>query len=217
MTTIISFDLDGTIITSDYADHVWLEGLPKLYAKEKNISYKKAKNLLTTAYDTMGDHSPEWYDLSYWFTRYHLTTHWTQLLQQYTNYITPHQDALTTIQQLTPHYPLIITSNAKREFIEIELQHTNLKKYFIKTFSSLSDFNQVKKNSQVYQQICDNLHIQPHDLIHVGDHYEHDYISPKKIGVQSYYLDRTQTHQKNSNHLSNLHELLDKLSLSTKG
>ena len=64
MNPIISFDLDGTIMTSAYADRVWLEGLPHIYAKEKHISYTNAKKLLTTAYDTIGDHTPEWYDLS---------------------------------------------------------------------------------------------------------------------------------------------------------
>jgi putative hydrolase of the HAD superfamily len=211
MTTIISFDLDGTITTSDYADHVWLEGLPRIYAKEKNTSYRKAKQILINAYDAIGDHKSEWYDLSYWFIRYRLKTPWQNLLKQYTHYIQPYQDALYAVKKLAPRFPLIITSNAIREFIEIELQSTVLTDYFYSIYSSLSDFKQVKKHPNVYQQICDVLQIETHDLIHVGDRYDYDYISPKKIGVQAYHLDRNQTNQRTSFTVFSLYEFLDKI------
>jgi putative hydrolase of the HAD superfamily len=211
MTTIISFDLDGTIMTSDYADHVWLEGLPKIYAIEKKTTYEKAHQLLTHEYDTIGDHTPEWYDLSYWFTRYHLKTPYQQLLQQYIPYIHPYPDALDTIKHLATYYPLIITSNAKQEFIDIQLHYTNLTDYFTETYSSLTNFNQVKKHPAVYQQICDILQIPPSNLIHIGDHYEYDYLSPQKIGIQAYHLDRSKTHQKTKNTVYTLYEFQEKI------
>jgi putative hydrolase of the HAD superfamily len=214
MTTIISFDLDGTIMTSEYADRVWLEGLPTIYANEKHTTLAKAKKILTTAYDTIGDHTPEWYDLSYWFTRYKLKTPWKELLYQYTDYLKPYQDAIDTLKILSNHYPLIITSNAKREFIEIELQHTKLTDYFTQIYSSLTDFNQVKKHPQIYQQICTLLKIQPHQLIHIGDHYEYDYKSPQKIGIQAYYLDRNNTHKKETDHVANLYEFQQRILIS---
>ncbi len=215
MTTIISFDLDGTIMTSSYADHVWLEGLPKIYATEKNTTFQKAHQHLTHEYHTIGDHTPEWYDISYWFTRYNLKTPYQQLLQQYTQYIQPYQDAINTIKSLSKYYPLIITSNAKREFIEIQLQHTNLIQYFTETYSSLSDFNQVKKHPTVYKQICDILQIPPHNLIHIGDHYEYDFVSPQKIGIHAFHLDRSKTHQQTKNTVSTLYEFQEKIQLLT--
>jgi 2-haloalkanoic acid dehalogenase type II len=211
MTPIISFDLDGTIMTSDYADHVWLEGLPQIYAKEKQTTYTQAKKILTTAYNTMGDDTPEWYDLNYWIHRYHLSTPSTQILQQYTTHIQAYQDAIETIHHLTPHYTLIIISNAKHEFIDIELKHTNLTTYFTHRFSSLSDFNQVKKHPQVYQNICTILNISPQQLIHVGDHLDYDYNSPRKIGVHAYYINRSHSSKNHPDYLSNLNELLEKI------
>ncbi|MBU0498073.1 MAG: HAD family hydrolase [Candidatus Thermoplasmatota archaeon] len=191
MYPILSFDLDGTLVTSSYADQVWLEGLPKIYAQEKNVTLNHAKKILTTAYKEIGDHSIEWYDPTYWFKRYHLTIPWINLLTTYTDYITPYTETLPIIQQLATQFPLIIISNAKREFIEIQLKHTKLQSYFIHTFSSVSDFNHVKKEPHVYQTICNQLNIEPHQLIHIGDHKTYDYNVPRTLGIDAYYLNRT--------------------------
>jgi len=34
---IISFDLDGTLVTMDFVDAVWLEKIPQLYARKNDI------------------------------------------------------------------------------------------------------------------------------------------------------------------------------------
>ena len=209
MHPILSFDLDGTIVTSSYADHVWLEGLPKLYATEKNTTLKQAKKTLFTAYDEISDARIEWYDISYWFQRYNLHSSWIDLLQKYTPYITPYEEAIPLIKHLAQHYPLIITSNAKREFIEIQLKHTNLHPYFTALYSSISDFNKVKKEPAVYQGICTQHHIHPQQLIHIGDHEQYDYHAPKKIGVHAYYLNRKKTTSSHSEEVTSLTQFVE--------
>ena len=59
MTAIISFDLDGTLMKSTYADVVWLEGLPSIYAREKRVPFEQAKTYLQQEYDTIGDNRVE--------------------------------------------------------------------------------------------------------------------------------------------------------------
>ena len=54
MIKIISFDMDGTLVKPTYADKVWLEGLPKLYAKEKKIPIKQAKEYIYQKYEKIG-------------------------------------------------------------------------------------------------------------------------------------------------------------------
>ena len=81
MIKVISFDLDGTLMKSTYADLVWLEGLPKIFAKEKKIDFLIAKNYLQQEYDKVGDNKEEWYDLEYWFKRFNLTSDWKHLLK----------------------------------------------------------------------------------------------------------------------------------------
>jgi putative hydrolase of the HAD superfamily len=84
-----------------------------------------------------------------------------------------------------------LTSNAGREFIEIEMEATGLDKYFDRIFSATSDFHVVKKTAEFYQQICDILNVDPQEIVHVGDHYEFDYLVPRRLGIQALYLDRS--------------------------
>jgi len=41
--------------------------------------------------------------------------------------------------------------------------------------------------------ICKKLSIQPQEIVHVGDHKEFDYLSPQKLGINAFYLDRNKT------------------------
>lgn len=193
MINIVSFDLDGTLITNKFADLVWLEGLPELYAKEYSIDIKKAKKYLKKEYDKIGDNRIEWYDLSYWFKRLKLKSNWKDLLYKYKDAIRIYPDVSNVLQKLYEKFDLIITSNAKREFIDIELKETKLKKYFNHIFSSTSDFHEVKKISDFYLMICNTLEIIPNELIHIGDHKKFDYLIPKKVGIISFHLDRTRS------------------------
>jgi len=193
MIKIISFDLDGTLVKSTYADKVWLEGLPKIYAKEKKIPIKQAKQYIFQQYEKIGKNRKEWYDIDWWFKQFKLKESWQNLLEKYRYTIQLYPETLETLEKLSKEFELIIISNAKREFIEIQLDETKLKPYFTHIFSSISDFNEVKKLPDVYNQILTLLEIQPHELIHIGDSKEFDYESPKKIGIKSFYLNRGKT------------------------
>ncbi len=46
----------------------------------------------------------------------------------------------------------------------------------------------------------------PSDAIHIGDHYEFDYIVPKSVGIKAYYLDRDGKKPKDSFTVKNLKE-----------
>jgi len=216
MTTVImiktiSFDLDDTLIKRTFADSVWLEGLPKIYAEEKNIDFEEAKQHLLKEYDEITDKRIEWYDISYWFTRFNLKHSWKKLLKNYKHVIEPYPETEDVLKRLHEKYDLIIISNAKKEFIDIELEESGLKKYFTHVFSSTSDFHKVKKIAEFYLMICDKLKIKPNEMIHIGDHEEFDYNTPKKIGITSFYLNRNKTN-KGKFTVSNLKEFEERIS-----
>jgi len=190
MIKIISFDLDGTLVKSTYADKVWLEGLPTLYSKEKNIPLKQAKERIYKLYKEVGENKKEWYDIDWWFKKFDLKGSWQNLLKNYRDKIQLFPETIEILEELTNNFKLIILSNAKIEFIEIQLKETKLIPFFEYVFSSLSDFNTVKKTPVVYKKILSKLKIKPEELVHVGDNKEFDYKSPKKIGIKSIYLNR---------------------------
>jgi putative hydrolase of the HAD superfamily len=193
MIKVISFDLDSTLIKRTFADAVWLEGLPKIYAEEKKIDIEEAKQFLLSEYDRIGDNRIEWYDIGHWFDRFNLKSSWRELLDRYKDVVEAYPETTDVLKRLYKNFDLIIISNAKREFIEIELEEANLKKYFTRVFSSTSDFHKIKKIAEFYLMICDKLKIKPSEMVHVGDHKEFDYQVPKKVGIQSFYLDRDGT------------------------
>jgi len=193
MIKIISFDLDGTLMKSTFADLVWLEGLPKIYASEKGLDLEESKRYIKKEYDKIGDNRVEWYDISYWFNRFNLKSNWRELLDKSRYAVEKYPEVSDVLKKLYKKYDLIVTSNARREFIEIELEETKLKKYFTHVFSSTTDFNRVKKLAEFYLMICDKLNIKPDEIIHIGDHEEFDYQIPRKIGITSFYLNRAET------------------------
>ena len=187
---VISFDLDGTIVQSEYGNKVWLEGLPKAYAQEKNIPYDTAKSFLLASYDRIGSGKREWYDLLYWINLLDISITPTELLKKYVDSIILYPDAEVVIKSLSDDYDLVISSGAMKEFIEIELSYTNLINYFKHTFSSITDTNTVKKDSSFYNMIAKSLNVSPNKITHVGDNELYDYISPKKAGFSAFYLCR---------------------------
>ena len=190
MIKVISFDFDGTITKTTFADLFWLEGLPKLYSEKYNVDLEEAKNFLFREYDKIGKERLEWYDPDYWFNRFNINYSWKKLMEDYSYAIEIYPDVIPTLERLKNSYDLIIISNARREFIEIQMEKLDIKRYFKRVFSTVSDFNMVKKEGEVYRKVCEQVGIDKSELIHVGDDYKFDFLAPRSIGIKAIYLDR---------------------------
>ncbi len=191
MVRLVSFDMDGTLISPEFTDWVWGYGIPKLYAEKQGLSLEEAKAHVEQEYRKVGDGAIEWYDIKYWLRFFRLDPDWRTLMEQYADKIVVFPDSRPVLERLKSQYPLVLISNAGREFIEVELNATGLEIYFDRIFSATSDFREVKKTPDVYRRICEILEISPHEMVHVGDHYEFDYLVPKSLGICSFYLNRS--------------------------
>jgi len=187
---LISFDLDSTLVDPTYTTFVWEIGIPRLYAEKHSIDLAEATSIVKAEYEKIGDSSLDWYDISYWFHVFKLPGRWQDLLEEHTEKIRPFPEVKEVMENLVQDYDLIIISNAAREFVEIEIQEANIERYFTRVFSTTSDFKEVKKAAQLYGQIFDIMGVKPFEAIHVGDHYDFDYLVPKGLGIEAYYLDR---------------------------
>jgi putative hydrolase of the HAD superfamily len=57
--------------------------------------------------------------------------------------------------------------------------------------SATTDFGEVQKTEAFYTKVCQALNVGARDVVHVGDHWEFDYVAPTRAGLRAYYLDRT--------------------------
>ena len=203
---LISFDLDNTLIDSTYTTFVWEIGIPQLYAKKHNITISEATHIVIGEYEKIGDSSLEWYDITYWFKYFELPGRWENLLETHRDKIRPFPEVKEVIKDLAQYYDLIIISNAAREFVEVEIKEAEIENSFARIFSATSDFRQVKKTPQFYMQICEIMETEPSSTIHIGDHYEFDYLTPKGLGIKAYYLDRDGKRSKDNFTVKNLKE-----------
>jgi putative hydrolase of the HAD superfamily len=191
MPKYISFDMDGTLVDPEFTDWVWGQGIPTLYSGKVGLPFEAAKDLVVKEYEKVGEGAVEWYDIKYWFRFFQLGQSWRELMKQFVDKIKVYPDVNHILDRLKERFPLVLTSNAGREFIEIEMEATGLAKYFNRIFSATSDFHVVKKTAEFYQQVCDILGVDPQEIVHVGDHYDFDYLVPRGLGIQAFYLDRS--------------------------
>jgi putative hydrolase of the HAD superfamily len=212
MPKIISFDMDGTLVDPEFTDWVWLHGIPTLYAEKAKLPLEEAKHFVVEEYLKVGEGAIEWYDIKYWFQFFQLEQSWKDLMHQYVDKISIYPDVHYILDRLKEKFPIILTSNAGREFIEVEMEATGLGRYFDHIFSATSDFGEVKKTVGFYQRICQILRASPQEIVHVGDHHEFDYLVPRTLGIHAFYLDRSG--EKNGEFvLRDLRELEERLAI----
>lgn len=79
-----------------------------------------------------------------------------------------------------------IFSTSSREVCEKILKHIGLYDFFKGRFYSVEDFDTLKKNesSDVYQQLCDTIGLDPKDCIFVDDSYS-NLEFPKQLGMMT--------------------------------
>jgi FMN phosphatase YigB (HAD superfamily) len=187
---LISFDLDCTLIEPTFTTFVWEIGIPRLYAEKNNVSLSQATSIVKGEYDRVGEGAMEWYDIAYWFRFFELAERWQDLMEEHRDKVRPFPEVKEVMEELGKSHDLIIVSNAAREFIEMEVKEAGIEAYFARIFSVTSDFGQVKKTTECYVEVLKAMGATPTNTVHVGDHYEFDYLIPKKTGIESYFLDR---------------------------
>ena len=187
-TKIVSFDVDGTLVDAEFNDLVWLEEIPLLYAEKEGISFKEAYRFILGEYEKIGEKDLRWYDMNYWLRTFGIDRSYNEILQKYEEKIEIYPDARAILEALKESFPMIVITVMPREFLEIKLKRLN--SYFSETFSTISDFKDVK-TSHVYSEICLRLNIEVDELLHVGDSWQMDYLEPVKAGVKAFYIDRT--------------------------
>jgi len=186
---VVSLDVGGTLIDFYYADYVWNEAIPRLYAEKRGISFEAAKDYVLREYDRVGSNDIRWYIPGYWFKHFNLDENPTEVFRSHTDKVRFYPEVPLVLRNLSQEYDLIIVSGTSKDIIEIVIE--KVRHYFKHIFSSVSDCREVRKTPQFYEMICKFLGVTTQAMVHVGDEWYSDFIAPRRIGIKSFYLDRT--------------------------
>ena len=187
MVKVVSFDVDSTLIDASYANYVWTVAIPQLYAKKRGISFEEASDYVLREYGLIGSNDIRWYLPDYWFNLFNLDENPLEVFRFHLDKVKFYPEVPTILETLSQKYELIIASGGLRKVLELVIEQ--FKHYFTHTFSSLD--HRTRKSLQFYKKICKALGREPEALVHIGDDWYYDFIVPRRIGITSFYLDRT--------------------------
>jgi HAD superfamily hydrolase (TIGR01549 family) len=183
---IVSFDVEGTLVTSDFSYAVWFEAIPGRYAEKNDISLELARKAVEEEYRKVGDQRLEWYDIRYWFDKLGLGSP-IPVMKKCQGRVRYYPDVKDVLSYLSDKYILAVASGSSRDFLEYLLK--DIRHYFSCIYSSISDYQQLK-TSRFYEQICQAMQVNPQKVVHIGDNWQFDFVTPAEIGIKAFHLDR---------------------------
>jgi len=202
---LISFDAEGTVVTPDFSQVIWHEVIPALYARKKGFDLAQAKRHVAEEYGKVGDQRLEWYDIEYWF-RYLGLGSSEPVIQGCLDKIGYYPEVTEVLSSLASEYRLIVASGTPLELLHCLLR--DIKPYFVRIFSSVSHYKQLK-SPDFYLKICEEMDVNPGQVIHVGDNWQFDFLHARQVGINALYLDRSgRNHQESLSDLTQLRSFL---------
>jgi FMN phosphatase YigB (HAD superfamily) len=202
---LISFDAEGTVVTPDFSQAIWHEAIPALYAQKQGLDFDQAKRRIAEEYGKIGDQRLEWYDIEYWFSYLGLGPS-EPVIQNCLCKISYYPEIIEVLSSLASEYELIVASGTPLELLHLLLR--DVKTYFIRVFSSISHYKQLK-SPDFYLKICEEMGIKPSQVIHVGDNWQFDFLNARQAGMNALHIDRSgRNHQESLSDLTQLKNLL---------
>jgi putative hydrolase of the HAD superfamily len=137
---VFSFDVDGTLVSQEFADCVWLRGIPEAYAAKHALSFEHAFEFVKREYDNIGENRIEWYNIRFWLRKFNLKIPYEKLFEKYEAEVKIYTEVESVLKVLKEAgYVLVVNSNAATEFIDFQIQP--IRKYFTHVFSATSFLN----------------------------------------------------------------------------
>ena len=183
---MVSFDVEGTLVTTDFSYAIWFEMIPRRYAQRHGLDVEEATSRIRKEYDGVGDQRLEWYDVQYWFTRFDLGRA-DIAMEELQNRVNYYPDTKGVLEKLSKRYQLSVASGSPRPFLKHLLRDVEHK--FSSVFSSTSDFKKVK-TADFYREICGRLGVEAGQIADVGDNVQFDFLEPASVGIKAFHLDR---------------------------
>ncbi len=184
---IVSFDVEGTLVTTDFSYAIWFEAIPKRYSERFNMPIEQARKKVMEEFQKVGDQRLEWYDINHWFNVLDLGNP-RPVMEKCQSKVRYYPEVIDVLSTLGTKFKLIIASGSSGDFLHYLLR--DIQPYFARIFSSISDYQQLK-TTDFYLKICRELNVQPGQVVHIGDNWQFDFVNARKTGIHGLYLDRS--------------------------
>ena len=183
---VVSFDVEGTLVTPDFSYAIWFEAIPRHFADRKGTGFEEARRAVEEEYRKVGDQRLEWYDIQYWFDKLDLGIP-DPVMEGCQSRVCYYPEVREVLSSLSGIYKLTVASGSAREFLRYLLR--DIEPYFARVFSSVSDYRRLK-TPEFYRKMCAVLGVEPTQVVHVGDNWQFDCVAPGEVGIHAFYLDR---------------------------
>ena len=183
---IVSFDVEGTLVSHEFSEVLWHEAIPLRYAQKYGIDTDQARKITTEEFEKVGDQRMEWYDAGYWFKRFQLGNP-EPVIRSCLDKISYYPEVAEVLSSLAAHFELIVASGVPLYLLAYLLK--DVERYFTRVFSATSQYNQLK-TPYFYSRICQTMDVEPDRIVHVGDSWNSDFLNPSEVGINAFYLDR---------------------------
>lgn len=203
MDDVISFDLNGTLLTYNLENDLLKNKLPRLYADKEGVSFDEASQTCRELYyqHELIKGSVDWQKMPKVLKDLGLEEENISFDRGKGFY----DDVLPTLEALK-NYRLVVFTDASQNFVEMEIQNTKYERYFEEVISSPTKMGTGKVNPAAFKKLATHLGVKPKQILHVGDSKRSDYSSAKRAGCKAVLLDRSGRED-----IKNLKELLDHL------
>ena len=184
---VVSFDVEGTLVTHHFTRYVWQTALPRLYAEEYGLTEEEAQETVLSEYLSVGIERPEWFDIDYWMKRFKLGGA-EALIESHRLLIEYYPETVRVLDALAGRYMLVAASSTPLRFLHYILG--DLEHYFWRVFSATTTFGKAK-DREFFQWMCSEMGVLPAEVVHVGDNWQSDYVSATEAGMVALYLNRS--------------------------
>jgi len=185
---VISFDVEGTLVTTDYSYSIWFEAIPEKYAEKNGLNIDQARQAVEQEYRKVGDQRLEWYNTHYWFKKLELGPP-APVMKSCENRVIYYPEVKEVLASIDKRYKLVVASGSSSDFLRYLLK--DIRSHFWRVHSSITDYKQLK-TSDFYTRICGEMSVDPAQVVHVGDNWQFDFVAPSQIGIKAFHLDRGQ-------------------------
>ncbi len=193
--TVVSFDLDGTLVDKKFDDELWFSYIPRRVSELKGIPLREARRRVMAAYDEIGRENPRWFRLDYWLERFSIPETQEEVIERLARCVGVYTDVAPCLDALRDAgFRLVLVTLARREFHAAKLASPVLSDRFERIFSVPSDFGDVWKDAGVWERVVDELGVRPEQVVHIGDDPKLDLEQPRYVGIKAYLIDRESEH-----------------------